>query len=120
MPGRMPKITVETCDPPAEFDCYGKIRVVWQSRVRPPAWTPSPNNTWTIELNERNGLWSGPAVGRNSDGRRFLYFAWISESGQSFRRIKLYQDQCAGPNVRIRGQMKDGSPACSTAQVIQD
>jgi hypothetical protein len=116
----MPTITVEICGAPAAFDCYGQIRVVWQSRIRPPAWNSSPNNTWTIELAEKDGKWSGPAIGRNSDGRRFLYFAWISASGQMFRRIKLYQDQCTRPAVRLCGSMTDGSPACSTARILED
>jgi hypothetical protein len=116
----MPTITVEICGAPKEFADYGNIRVVWQSRIRPPAWTPSTNNTWTIEVAERNGKWSGPAVGRNSDGRRFLYFAWVSEAGQSFRRIKLYQEQCNSSIVRVSGTMKDGSPACSTARLLED
>jgi hypothetical protein len=113
------RVTVEIVSPPAEFGLEGRIRPVWQSRVRPPEWTEGEGFRWTIDVPLRDGRWSGSMVGRNSDGRRFLYFVWVNQAGRGFRRIKLYQDQVAGPVVRIAGTMKDGSPACSTARVLE-
>lgn len=110
------KVTVTNC--PETWADEGRIALLWQSRVRPQQHTPGANNEWVIELETKDGKWTGPAVGRNSDGRRFLYFAWSNQRGRRFRRIKLYQDQVQGDSVTLSGVMKDGSPACSTAIVI--
>ncbi len=111
-------VTVTVVNVPETWPCEGKIRLMWQSRVRPPEHTAGNNNSWVIEVPIKDGKWSGPFVGRNSDGRRFLYFAWQNQFGKMFRRIKLYQDQVTGDAVTLNGTMKDGSPACSTAIVI--
>jgi hypothetical protein len=112
------KLKVRIIGAPETFGCEGRIRVVWQSRLRPPEHMPSTDCSWTIDVPLRNGVWSGSFVGRNSDGRRFLYFAWQNELGSVFRRIKLYQDQASGPEALIAGTMKDGSPACATAIIL--
>lgn len=111
-------ITVKNC--PETWGDEGKVTLFWQSRVRPPEHTAGDGNRWEIEITEKDGKWSGPAIGRNSDGRRFLYFAWRNAYGRMFRRIKLYQDQVSGETVTLSGVMKDGSPACSTAIVLPE
>lgn len=110
------KVTVKDC--PETWGVEGKIKLFWQSNIRPPKHTAGNDNEWTIDITVKNGVWSGPSVGRNSDGRRFLYFAWCNQAGRMFRRIKLYQNQVDGEWVVLSGVMKDGSPACSTAIVI--
>lgn len=112
------KLRVELVGAPSEFGEHGKVRLVWQSRVRPVGYVPSENLTWDIPLELKDGRWTGTSIGRNSDGRRFLYFAWLNQFGQMFRRIKLYQDQVSGDSIRLSGTMPDGSPACSTARVM--
>lgn len=110
---------IEVVDLPDTFEHYGRIRLAWQNRVRPPEHQFSETNTWEIEVPIKDGKWGGPSVGRNPDGRRFLYFAWVGASGERFRRIKLYQDQVQGSWARLSGRMKDGTPACSTAIVLE-
>lgn len=114
----MIKLTIEIIDAPTSWVGMHGIRVVFQSRIRPDEHLDSPNNTWNIDIPVKDGKWTGSFVGRNSDGRRFMYFAWLDVNGRRFRRIKLYQDQAVGESVRIQGTMKDGSPACSTARIL--
>jgi hypothetical protein len=109
------KFRVEAVNVPATWNGHGKIKLLWQCRVRPPEHVGSADLAWDIEVPIKDGKWTGPSVGRNSDGRRFLYFAWMGQDGRMFRRIKLYQDQVSGPVVRLNCTMKDGSPTCSTA-----
>ncbi|HWD38308.1 MAG TPA: DUF5990 family protein [Fimbriimonas sp.] len=111
-------IRVKICDCPGSFDGREGIRVAFQSQIRPPRHEFSANNEWEIRVNVKDGKWTGYNVGRNGDGRRFIYFAWADRNGTMFRRIKLYQDQVQGDSVRLSGRMKDGSPACSTAIVL--
>lgn len=113
-------LKVKVIGAPDYWEEQGKIYLEHQSTIKPPIrFESSTNNTWNIEIRLKDGLWIGPNVGRNSDGRRFIYFAWKSEFGQRFRRIKLYQDQVVGEEVTISGTLpKDGSPACSTAIII--
>ena len=109
-------VTFRHC--PETWADEGKISLFWQSRVRPPEHTSSKIREWEIEIPLRDGKWSGPSVGRNSDGRRFLYFSWCNEAGRMFRRVKLYQNQVVGDSVVVSGVLRDGSPACSTAIII--
>ncbi len=111
------KLTVQIVDCPTTWADEGAVEVFWQSRIRPDEFISSPNATWTIDIPEKDGKWTGNFVGRNSDGRRFLYFSWQNERGIRFRRIKLYQEQVTGDRVAILGTMPDGSPACSTARL---
>lgn len=113
---------------PTSFDGYGAIQLVHQSKK---GCIQGTDGVFTINLErkvDRKGeeQWFGDSVYFYGDKRRFLYFAWISQYGQSFRRIKLYLDQIEGLNpeiqtlnVEISGRGKDGSPACSTAKIIQ-
>ncbi len=112
-------LTVEIVDAPARFSVYGEITAVLQRKGKPPVLVQSPDRRWEVELELKDGRWAGKNVHYNSDGRRFIYFAWLSESGQMFRRIKLHQDQVVGNSARIRGTMMDGSPACATAQLVE-
>lgn len=112
-------LTVRVEGVPTTWPMFGALRLVWQSRVRPQESTPSSNHTWEIELSEKDGLWTGPSVGRNADGRRFLYFAWLDMHGRIVRRIKLYQNQVTGPTVTLQATMPDGTPACSTARLVE-
>lgn len=109
--------TVEIVDLPSHWGEQGAIRLLWQSGIRPVAYTEIEGNEVRITVGLKDGRWTGKPVGRNHDGRRFVYLAWINSAGTSFRRIKLYQDQVLGDRVRILGVMKDGSPACSTARL---
>lgn len=104
---------------PTEWVGEGRIQLVWQSQIRPVQYTPSAENVWHLSVPIKEGKWTGKSVGRNSDGRRFIYFAWLNASGKMFRRIKLYQQQVTGESIVLRGVMKDSSPACSTAIVVQ-
>lgn len=110
-------VTVKIVGCPKVWSNEGEVEVFWQSRIRPDEFTASPDATWTIDVPEKDGKWTGNFVGRNSDGRRFLYFSWQNERGVRFRRIKLYQEQVTGDSVTIIGTMPDGSPACSTARI---
>ena len=111
-------LCVEVIDTPVTWGEHGNIRLVWQSRVRPVEYAAGNGSAWEMEVPLKEGVWTGPSVGRNGDGRRFLYFAWLDGRGKMFRRIKLYQDQVTAPIVKLSGTMKDGSPACSTARLI--
>lgn len=122
----MAKLVVKIADAPAEFGAYGRIRLLHQSKK---GFVPAVDGAFELELDhkeDRSGVlqWSGDAVHYHGDKRRFIYFAWVSEFGQSFRRIKLYLDQVpeleyGDAEVTIAGRMpKDGSPACSTAKRI--
>jgi hypothetical protein len=73
--------------------------------------------------------WTGDAVHHHGDGRRFIYFAWLSPTHggwKMFRRIKLYLSQmsnlgdASAAQVTISGKGKDGSPACSTAILVSN
>lgn len=118
-------LTVRVENPPTFFEPYGAIRLVHQSRRGYVEGTAGIFNLELDQKEDRSGKpqWSGDAVHYHSDKRRFIYFAWLSESGKMFRRIKLYLDQIPNLNrhdmtVTIAGRMKDGSPACSTAKVL--
>ena len=111
-------LTVIVKDAPQNWEGEGQISLFWQSNVRPPSHLRGSHNTWELEIAMKDGKWSGSSVGRNSDGRRFLYFAWCNQFGKMFRRIKLYQDQVTGQVVTLNGKMKDDSPACSTAIIL--
>ena len=111
------RFRIEVPNPPTHWLEAGNIRLVWQPRVRPQEFSESPDHTWELEVELKDGRWVGPAVGKNGDGRRFVYLAWLTDEGKIFRRIKLYQDQVTSPVVRILAIMPDGSPACSTARL---
>jgi hypothetical protein len=111
--------TVEIVDLPTHWAEQGRIRLLWQSGIRPVEYTEIEGSQVRITVGLKDGRWTGKSVGRNPDGRRFVYLAWINSAGTSFRRIKLYQDQVQGDRVRILGAMKDGSPACSTARLAE-
>lgn len=124
----MVRLSVRVVDMPTSFDGYGAIQLVHQSKK---GCVPGNDGVFVIELNrkaDRSGVeqWVGESVYFYGDKRRFLYFAWISQTGQSFRRIKLFLDSIPGlsPEVQametvISGRGKDGSPACATVKVIQ-
>ena len=72
--------------------------------------------------------WAGDDIHFHGDGRRFIYLAWVDQYGNMFRRIKLYLEHITGldpsaidqdVSVTIAGTLKDGTPACSTAVVIE-
>lgn len=109
---------VEFVGLPDSWAAEGRISLHWQNRVRPPAHSALDGESIWMSVPVIEGRWTGHFVGRNSDGRRFVYFAWCNQFGRMFRRIKLYQDQVVGDVVRVKGTMKDGSPACSTAQIL--
>ena len=113
------RFSVEFVGIPSTWAPEGQVELFWQSRVRPPEHQPISNAAMEFELPIKDGRWSGSSVGRNSDGRRFLYFAWRNQAGRMFRRIKLYQDQVRSEVVRVSGVLKDGSPACSTARILE-
>jgi len=108
---------IEVSDVPADWPPVGRLRLLWQSRVRPQEFTESAAHSWEIEVGLKDGHWVGPAVGKNGDGRRFVYLAWLADNGAIVRRIKLYQDQVTGTVVKLQSRMPDGSPACSTARL---
>ncbi len=123
----MVRLHVRFENAPTSFEPYGAIRLVHQSRKE---YVEGKANTFALELDrklDRSGelQWSGDAVHYHGDKRRFIYFAWLSESGKMFRRIKLYLDKIPGlesseVTIRVAGRMKDGSPACSTARILSD
>jgi hypothetical protein len=93
------------------------IHLFWQSRVRPQEFTKPSGSEWEIAVLTKGDLWSGPCVGKNPDGRRFVYLAWLTQEGRIHGRIKLYQDQVTGPLVKLTTVLPNGSPAFSTARV---
>lgn len=109
--------TVEVEDLPREWKGESLI-LLWQSRIRPDEFTAGHGNRFQITVSVREGKWAGPAVGRNPDGRRFVYLAWRSGSGVAIGRIKLYQDQVRGDFVRIAALDHRGQLACATAHVL--
>jgi len=111
------KFRIEVVNVPTHWPEFGRLRLVWQSRVRPQEFRESADHCWEIDVAIKDGKWTGPAVGKNPDGRRFVYLAWLTEDGRICRRIKLYEDQVAEPVIRILPTMPDGSPACSTARL---
>lgn len=70
---------------------------------------------------------SGPAFRRENDGRRFVYVGWYGTKGgtvERFRRLKVHletvPDLAKDCEVHAAGKMlKDGSPACATATILE-
>lgn len=121
-------LKIQVADLPTRCEPYGNIRLQLQSKkeLRDPV-DGVFIATFERKANRKGEVhWAGDDVHFHGDGRRFIYLQWLGESGQMFRRIKLYLDQIPGlepgvenVEVKIAGRMpKDGSPACSTARLV--
>jgi len=125
----MVHLTILVADLPTTCVPYGAIRLKLQKKK---GLADPVNGVFVVTLERklnRKGEehWAGDDVHFHGDGRRFIYLQWIGQSGQMFRRIKLYLDHImeldpTKPDqeitVKIHGRGKDGSPACSTAKLV--
>lgn len=124
----MATLRIKVDDLPTRYEPYGDIRLMLQKKkVLVAAVDGVFVATLERKMNRKGEEnWAGDDVHFHGDGRRFIYLQWIGQSGQMFRRIKLYLDQIPGlepgiesAEVKIAGRMpKDGSPACSTARLV--
>ncbi|MBS1703322.1 MAG: hypothetical protein JST12_16790 [Armatimonadetes bacterium] len=125
----MTRLLIRVDNAPTRCEPYGAIRLQLQTKK---AFEEAKDGVYTVPMSQKENRkgethWAGDGVHYHGDGRRFIYLAWIGERGQRFRRIKLYLDHV--PNlgegegdveVTIAGTMKDGTPACSTARVLDE
>lgn len=113
-------LTIEIVDPPTEFEGQS-VRIVLVNKKK--EFFPSANHSWQIEIEQKPNragelFWSGDTVQHHGDGRRFVYFAWLTSSGKAFRRLKVDLNHVTEETqiLKVAGKMKDGSPACATAK----
>jgi hypothetical protein len=111
----MRQVTIRVVDAPVEPG----VELVLQRKGPKKAeiHEPSPDLTWRVEWDEKDGKGKGDAIYRYGDGRDFIYLSWLRH-GRMFKRIKLYTSQIEGEEVVIQGTGKDGTHACSTARVL--
>lgn len=120
------KITVESI--PSEFGGCENLQLKLQTKKTflDPIQKEENKLVFETEFEVKDDKPKGEAVWDHGDKRKFIYLTWFgTQNGftKSFRRIKLYFSQMEpwqeGVSIRISGVLKDGTPACSTAKVIE-